>query len=192
MRVTAFVGGGFLPNAMRGKNITSPIAVADWYVTLANLAGADPSDNHQGVPPVDGVDQWPLLSGQTTTGPRTEVFVGPGVLIQGEWKFVANDSAGIAMWSGPLYPKVKATGPKSLECTTPSKLGCLFNVVTDAGEHDDVALQNPAIAKAMSDRLAELTPSIWTPTYPNVPANQLCNATVRNGDFLTPSDWKSE
>merc|ERR1711964_288381 len=39
IRAVAFISGGFLPISLRGKNITSPIHIADWYATFANLAG---------------------------------------------------------------------------------------------------------------------------------------------------------
>jgi hypothetical protein len=49
------------------------------YATFAHMAGADPTDKRAaaaGLPPIDGINQWPLLSGVTTTPPRTEVALG--------------------------------------------------------------------------------------------------------------------
>ena len=79
IRTTAFVTGGFLPSAMRGTNTSSAqvfaqsywlsptdavtaqvFAVCDWYATFLGLAGVDPRDDHDGVPPVDSIDQWPV------------------------------------------------------------------------------------------------------------------------------------
>lgn len=59
--------------------------IADWYYTFAKgLAGVDPTDHEAakaGLPPIDGVDLWPLVSGQTTTSPREEVAIDAQTLI---------------------------------------------------------------------------------------------------------------
>lgn len=85
---------------------------ADWmclwcrYATFAGLAGGklccahsgafrlldfavDPTDHKAaawGLPPIDSLDMWPLLSGQTTTSPRQELLINADTLIEGEWK----------------------------------------------------------------------------------------------------------
>lgn len=79
VRANAFVSGGFLPAAMRGTTTEALVGIEDWYVTLARLAGADPIDERAaaaGLPPVEGFDMWPLLSGANATSPRTEVWLG--------------------------------------------------------------------------------------------------------------------
>ena len=46
------------------------------YTTFCGLAGVDPTDERAaaaGLPPVDGHDLWPLISGANATSPRTEV-----------------------------------------------------------------------------------------------------------------------
>ena len=143
IRTSAWVTGGVLPPPMRGKNLSSahPIAICDWHSTFIALAGADDgSDGAQGVPKegegderatgggtlplplplpgVDGIDQWSVISGKSTTTLRDEVFVGSGVLIQANYKLIATPP-GEARWSGPLYPRVPATGSaKNLSCST--------------------------------------------------------------------------
>ena len=54
------------------------------YATWCALAGVDPTDERgakAGLPPVDGVNLWPYISGETDTSPRTEVFASPTVLV---------------------------------------------------------------------------------------------------------------
>ena len=82
MRAAAFVSGGWLPPAARGKRSGVVLHVADWYATIATLGGADPTDNppvpplpvdpadptkdiygNASFPPVDGVDAWPVRRG---------------------------------------------------------------------------------------------------------------------------------
>merc|ERR1711920_194449 len=53
IRVNSFVSGGILPKAMRGRNLSTPIHVCDWYATFSRLAGVDPQDSAKGVPPID-------------------------------------------------------------------------------------------------------------------------------------------
>lgn len=186
IRVNAFVTGGVLPKAMRGQNISAPIHVCDWYATFCGLAGVDAKDDHDGVPSLDSMDQWPILSGQSKTPVRREVFPGAGVLIQDNYKLLATD-AGVAQWSGPLYPKVKATGPKSITCS--HKAPCLFDVVADPWERKDLAQDNAEILKKMQARLATLMHTTFEGQPPNVTKDAVCAATRRNGGYLTPSDW---
>jgi hypothetical protein len=94
--------------SQRGRNISDPIHICDWYATFCELAGVDPTgtlesrdsvilfwladrnrrwavtppDRHEGVPDIDSISQVETILGTATAPARTEVFVGPGVLIQ--------------------------------------------------------------------------------------------------------------
>ena len=140
IRTSAWVTGGVLPLAMRGMNLSSshPIAVCDWHSTFLHLAGiVDTASNGKGhgvsklpLPSIDGINQWPVISGASTTPLRDEVFVGSGVLILGNYKLIATSNRqDDARWSGPLYPKVPATGNRTLSCSKHTP--CLFDVVQD-------------------------------------------------------------
>ena len=79
VRVNAFASGGLIPAARRGTIETGWTASEDFYKTFAGLAGADPTDHRAaaaGLPPVEGYDLWPLISGAVTKSPRTEVWLG--------------------------------------------------------------------------------------------------------------------
>jgi len=79
--VNALVSGGYLPNSQRGKTITEWTAMEDLYTTYCGLAGVSVDDKKAeaaGLPKVDGVDLWPLLSGSNATGPRSEIWLGSG------------------------------------------------------------------------------------------------------------------
>ena len=67
-RVPAFVSGGLLPAAVRGKPAEGLAAMYDWSATFYALAGV-------GVPAsgIDGVNLWPWLSGEQPSSPRAEV-----------------------------------------------------------------------------------------------------------------------
>lgn len=79
VRVNAFISGGFLPKKQRGKVAKGLISIEDWYGTFCSLAGVDSFDEAAAkadLPPVDSVDQWPYLSGQTQYAPRDFIILG--------------------------------------------------------------------------------------------------------------------
>ena len=106
VRVNAFVSGGYLPEKMRGQKTTGYIHLADWYATFCAIAGVDPTDERAAkanLPPIDSMNMWPLISGETTESPRKDVPVSIDTLISGEYKILTGtvDQAG---WTGPRYP----------------------------------------------------------------------------------------
>jgi hypothetical protein len=55
----------------------------------------DPTDHKaaaSGLPPIDSLNVWPLISGQTTTSPRQELLINADTLIDGEWKVRSSHS----------------------------------------------------------------------------------------------------
>ncbi|XP_065199150.1 arylsulfatase B-like [Sycon ciliatum] len=164
VRVNAFVSGGFIPSAMRGKKLEEYIALADWYATFCSLAGVDPADERAklaGLPPVDGLDMWPMLSGANLTSPRTEIPLSPG-LISGDYKILVGNN-GQAGWTGPQYPN--STNPRGgidakVACGDD---GCLFNIRTDPEERTNVAALQPAILKQLQERLQAWDATAFNP-----------------------------
>ena len=70
IRANSFASGGYLPAVVRGTVNKGIMHVADWYVTYCMLGGgsaerctSDSSAALSGLPPIDGVNLWPLLSG---------------------------------------------------------------------------------------------------------------------------------
>ena len=82
-----------------------------------------------------------------------------------------------------------ASGPKKIDCSEAAP--CLFNVVVDPSERDDVAASHAALVANMSARLAVLKKGVFEGVQPDVPKDAVCKATAKNGGYLTPSDWKS-
>ena len=79
IRVSAFASGGLIPASRRGTKEEGLTAVWDWYATFCGLAGVDPHDERAekaGLPPIDSLDLWPLLSGANTTSPRDTIPLG--------------------------------------------------------------------------------------------------------------------
>jgi arylsulfatase A-like enzyme len=166
VRATAFISGGFVPQAQRGTTQPGLLHIADWYGTLAELAGVDPTDPvaaAAGLPPVDSVNVWPMLSGANATSPRAEIPLSPTGIVSGRYKLLLGQQ-GEAAWAGPQYPNASSPahpvdpGP-SVAC---GATGCLFDVVADPSEHTNIASANPTIVAAMHARLKELVPGFYS------------------------------
>ena len=82
--------------------------VQDWYHTLAGLAGVDATDHaaaSAGLPPIDSLDMWPLVSGAVKTSPREDILVNENLLVSGDWKYVRPNTNMIeASWGWLAYP----------------------------------------------------------------------------------------
>merc|ERR1719230_1366115 len=105
---------------------------------------------------------------------RQEVFVGRGVLIQANYKLIAavNDHPD-ARWSGPMYPKVPATGSHNLSCSRQAP--CLFDVASDIREERDLAEAMPDMVASMQSRLATLMKGVFeADAVPNTTQAKVC------------------
>ena len=167
IRAAALVSGGFLPPAVRGTKQEGIIHIADWYGTLSELAGVDPTDPvaaAAGLPAVDSVNVWPLISGQNETSPRWELPVSPTTLIQGRYKLLTGPQSE-ATWGGPQYPNASSPahpidpGP-TVHCDQIG--GCLFDVIADPTEHNNIASSNAGLVQSMTDRLAVLSKGFYS------------------------------
>ena len=62
------------------------------YATFCMIAGVgQPTDAWAaaaGLPPIDSINVWPLVSGVVTTSPREDILVNENLLVSGDWKFV--------------------------------------------------------------------------------------------------------
>ena len=170
--MSAFVSGGFVPAALRGTTLAGYIHICDWYGTLLPLAGADAEDDHPGLPGVDGVDQWPYITGKVATSPRTEMVIVAeykpigkpskpqelvhGCLIKGDYKLLLGENL-YGFWQGPVYPN--ATTDHKNEGAFNCTAGCLYNIQTDPSEYTDLAEAMPAELATMTARFEDLAQS---------------------------------
>jgi arylsulfatase I/J len=195
VRVNTLVSGGLLPASSHGVTTEALFGIEDWYSTFCRLAGVDPRDaagEAAGLPPVDGLDLWPFLSGANATAPRTEVWLGSNgagdsdtstkpivqALIRADgykvlWGNVIEDA-----WTGPFYPNATTSWCDSCphDCGTIDAPTCLFNVFTDPTELDTVAAAHPDIVAAMSRRLKELTKTVFAPVRGSPDTVAACKA----------------
>lgn len=195
-RVTAFVSGGMLPVAMRGRSTDALIAIADWYATLCGLAGGtscttDESATADGLPDVDSIDQWPVLSGATAQSVRTTLFVDADLLYdlddEGQlWKLYQNASeADTCSMQGIHYSCSNAIGGVFL-----------FELTSDPSETNNLADLYPDRVESMQLQLAN-EPFMEKVQYKNavgyLPDEDMvpwcAKASVVSGGNLSPVDW---
>lgn len=191
IRVNAFASGGYLPHAVRGTKLNGMIHVADWYRTLTQgIAGVDPTDHRaamSGLPPIDSLDVWPMLSGTNLTSPRESILVTKDLIVVGEWKYVRGGTTMIeAAWGGPHYPNASTVhdpiDSHSFRCP---QRGCLFNVVSDPTEQFEVGEKHPAKVAQMKAELNRQAETIWSTTHKPDPACKSA-ADVLYGGFYGP------
>lgn len=124
-----------LSPAQRGKNLTVPLHITDFYATFCRRAGVDPADDHEGVFSIDSVDLWDVLTGvrdkPLRLGPLVlghefnlttvnHTITTMGALIHNDWKLIVGQQ-GYADYRGQQYPcQAAAPGPN---CNP----NCLFN-----------------------------------------------------------------
>lgn len=179
IRVNAFVSGGFLPAAVRGQVLEEHMHIADWYATLCHLAGADPVDARaaeHGLPAVDSVNVWPMLSGEAVAPLHDELHISANTLIQGEWKLLTgSDLATFApmfakslpvpfvpmdgVWPGYGVAAIANTLVRYKACFP----ACVYNIREDPFEEHDVAHRNATRTRALLARLAHLNKDNFNP-----------------------------
>lgn len=94
VRAVAFVSGGLIPPDRRGKKVTHPIHICDWYATTPALAGIDVHHEEgmkrlddKRIPPADAIDVWPQIMGaHGNTGSEKEIPLSQDALIRGDFK----------------------------------------------------------------------------------------------------------
>jgi hypothetical protein len=178
-RVAAVVGGGFVPLQLRGTSSDALMHMADWYPTLAHLAGAnatDPAFVNGSVHDIDGVDMWPAITGANTTSPRPWLPTTEGSILWQQpdgtiLKFISDArrsrlfTPNGSMWNDTT--PLGWNGTHAVECvwvspTVPdvcavcdARYPCLFEVKSDPGETHNLA-SVPAHASTMAVMKAKL------------------------------------
>ena len=189
------MAGGALASSLRNQTLPDIISIADWYATLCEAGGGsdcttDPESAAVGLPPIDSISHWGLLSGAVPPGAglRNVLHASDAALINGSWKLVVGKQP-MAGWTGPKYPNNTGLQPSFLpkgwvhDCRS----GCLYNIVNDPTEHDDLA-EDPAqqvrLAQ-MQKQLAELNAGNFNPDR-GQGDRRACVQAEKNGGFYGP------
>jgi arylsulfatase A-like enzyme len=123
IRVCAFANW---PGRLKPRVFTSPMHVADWFPTIANLVGYESKTDLQW----DGVNQWPALAGGAPRSEPRTIYIamqGGHALRHGDWKLI-----------------VTAKGQPQL-----------FNIAADPYEKNDLASSESQRVAKLSILLAE-------------------------------------
>jgi arylsulfatase len=175
-KLTTFEGGVRTPCVMwwpkhvpAGRTCDEPVASIDLLPTIAKLAGATLPKH-----PIDGLDVWPILSGQPNAkSPHDVLLFYSGDELQairsGDWKLhLAHDYLTVAGEPGKAGKPANFANmkPKSIEESgirgIASRHGyevrrieqSLFNLKDDPAEAHDLAKQNPDVVRRL-EALAE-------------------------------------
>jgi arylsulfatase B len=201
VRANAWAAGGLLPPSQRGRKLGGLVALQDFYATFCHLAGVDPFDARAaaaGLPPVDSVNQWPLLccSSSNGTGPRGEVALGsagllapwsagaPVVqgLIQPPFKLLLGE-LGQNIWQSPAYPNETTSWPDApFSCAH----GCLYNIEVDPSEYQDLSREQPGVVARMRARMGELQRAVYSPNRGGDDGEACAAALGKWGGFWGP------
>ena len=161
VRSLAFASGGVLPDSMRGKTSEGFVHIADWYYTFCKMVGVDPSDSGPGKLPVDGLDVWQIISGENAQSLHEEIVLGynfsqygdsaTGAIVVGDYKLIVGPQKGYPgcdtlMYSPIDYPCTNGT------VTSDCDPYCLFDIIQDPKEKQDLSKVKPDVLKMMLDR----------------------------------------
>jgi len=146
-RVAAFLSGGYLPESLRGKRSSAFVHIADWYATFSTMVGVDPSDTERCEHDIDGMDVWPLLTGSLSSNPREFLpITARSIVWNSQYKLITQADA---TWD---YTPNRTLIPASLVCT--SEQPCLFDVLADPGETQNLGSERPDIVEKLQAQLA--------------------------------------
>ena len=168
VRVPAFVAGGALPMAARGKMINGYVHIADWFATLSEVAGVP----HEYEAASDVLQSGSismaafLAAGGEGTFPRTSMTLGAGdtagtvnwveAIIHGEWKLInGTQPCSWTSWQGPMFPNTSSTqNSKANKQCLHEKTAFLFNIRDDPHETTNLAEKKPEMRDLLFKRLA--------------------------------------
>ena len=197
VRVNSFAAGGAIPVARRGQTESGLIEISDWYTTFCAIAGVDPTDavaQAAGLPAIDGLNMWPLLSGTNTTSPRPYIILGSsdnsdkegntivtGVIRADGYKLLLGKLSS-AWWTSDTYPNSSGYPTGNENCGT----GCLFNVFDDPSEYNEISSKNPQIVKELQSLIDHATKTVFNPSRGSADDAACTVAFERYGGFFGP------
>jgi len=143
IRVNAFVSGGYIPEENRGTKVEELGYVSDWYTTFCKLAGVSEVDTlaaKYDLPPVDGIDLWPMITGKGNG--RNEIYVSEKSIIMGKYKLMTGKH-GFDIRTGVHYPNntCGCTDTKDMlcDCDQPGPSSGYWLPCTETEEGNDQA-----------------------------------------------------
>lgn len=203
IRVPALVNGGYLPDSQRGKRLSGIGHVSDWYATFLTLAGLDPEDLNPSSPsPIDSINLWPWISGEVSSSPLTVVVLdhntipnkglpAKGAIRIGDYKLLVGPQL-FASWYGGsennyFSPNESVPLPNQLVSACTYTEPCLFDVVNDPTEHNDLASVHPDVTATLLAAFHTYDTAYHIPvTVPVSDGTAYCAHLATNGYVVAP------
>jgi arylsulfatase len=131
----------------KGRVCDAIASTMDIFPTVAKLCGGTPSAN-----PLDGIDIWPMLSGQKKAIEREALLYFDDVYLQcarlGKYKLH------ISRYNSVTYSPAPAGGRFSLPLNPPE----LYDLLADPDESYDIAAEHPQVVADIQARIERLMP----------------------------------
>jgi len=98
------------------------------------------------------------------------VVMNKNTLIMGDYKLIKGKSTKYAIWQSAVFPNASTPSQQVLEetylrCDGKKNWGCLFNVVDDPTEHNEISELHPEIVSAMVEKLTAERQMFWSSKY---------------------------
>ena len=139
------------------------------------------------VPPVDGFNLWPYLSGQNDVSPRTDIMLSSednGALISGHLKIIFGLQT-YGFWQSPIYPNASTDHSKETEYDC-GMTGCLFNITSDPSEYENLADSEPMLLQQMTKLYQQKNATKFWLKRVQVDAAKCAAKRDERGGFLGP------
>lgn len=143
-KITEFEGGVRVPFLLQwkeripvGKVLNAPVSLLDVFTTASAAAGAALPEGRQ----YDGVDLFPYASGKTDSVPHQALFWRHGyqkAVRKGDWKLLLNEQSGET---------------------------CLYSLVPDVAEKNNLAAAHPDKVKELKHELAQWESGLVAPLW---------------------------
>eukprot|EP01083_Nonionella_stella_P085700 237700_1 len=195
VRVPALVSGGIVPDAMLGKSLKGLVHILDLHATFCHVAGVDSNETNANAPSgMDALNMWDYFSGKVERSPRTQIVhdhlmysnVTTGALRSGDYKIIVGTET-LASWYGQFSPNETWNNDmKDIhDCSVDAP--CLFNVVQDPTEHNDVRRVLVNVTQQLLKEFYALE-SEYHPPQENPPLDEdgYCKAAYAHKGFQVP------
>eukprot|EP00483_Globobulimina_turgida_P007915 UN07931 len=107
-------------------------------------------------------------------------------IVQGDYKLVFGNQ-GPAFWTTLDYPNGTHGEPQTINCGSDTEGGCLFNIILDPTEHEDIInkSENAELVESMRARYMELKKT-WFNENRGAPDQNCCVQIEKNGGYWGP------
>lgn len=178
VRTVAALGGGVLPESLRGQRSSSYMHESDWYASLCHLAGVSSRERSSKVPPVDSKNMWPLWMSR-----RSQLLPARTIALSSHAILRIDRRGAFKLINGSACRSKQAN--YSAHCRVCASLGgCVYDVAADPYEERNLALVRPSLMAELQEELQAAQASRW---QDDDPRNRECGTSVSKAFKLSVS-----